>query len=410
MSTAPVDVSGGSLRSRDLAGWLATGAVALLVAAFLAATPTWLTTMRTATDARPILLAAAAVSTGAVVIAHRWPLPATLVSLLPFLIVPWTTSWVFGWLLGVLGVMVVAAARSWRAALPAWGAAAVIVGAYTSHGYPAALPIGWVTSGGEHGFATLIFLVYLAWHTAALVVAAAVGNGARSRERARRASATERRALEVETVVAERARTARDLHDVVAHHVSLIAVRAESAPYQHPGLDADARAVLAAIATDARTAISELRGALTILRRADTEAHGTAPGPEVERRPQPTLDDVQDLIEQARDAGQRIEVAGTWPPVPAPHGYALYRAVQEGLTNARRHAPGEVVALHREHSGGRVGFTMANPTRRSETASPTGRGLLGMRERVTALEGTMEVDAGAGQFVLHVDVPLEELP
>ena len=118
-------------------------------------------------------------------------------------------------------------------------------------------------------------------------------------------AATERHALEIESLAGERARLARDLHDVVAHHVSLVAVRAESAPFLHPGLNDDARAVLAAIAADAREALTELRQVLVVLQRTSDES---------ERAPQPTACDVDDLVaERGRggSADRRWTACGT---------------------------------------------------------------------------------------------------
>lgn len=390
-------------RRSEVTGWIATGVVAVLVAAFLVATPVWSTSG--IGDPRPLLAAAGVVSTLAVVLARRWPYAATAIAALPFLMVPWTNSFVWGWLLAILAVMVVAAARRWRDAVPAWGLATVVVAVYSSGGNPAILPIGPVTSGGQDGGGLLILVVYLVWYTAALIVAAALGNASRSRDRRLAAEAAEQRAFEKEAVVAERARMARDLHDVVAHHVSLIAVRAESAPYQHPHLDDDVRALLAAVATDARAAIGELRHALTVLRRADGEdTAGQVTDP---RRPQPTLEDVAALVDQARGAGQAVTTTGRWRDVPATSGYVLYRAVQEGLTNARRHAPGSAVELTFEQSPGLVSFVMTNPTPGDAVAGEPGGGLLGMRERVGALGGVVETDDDGGRFTLRVELPEE---
>ena len=209
------------------------------------------------------------------------------------------------------------------------------------------------------------------------------------------AAVAQTHALEVEAITSERARLARDLHDVVAHHVSLVAVRAESAPYQHPEMDEEARAVLAAVAEDARAAMGELRQVLTVLQRSESEP--------VERRPQPGADDVGSLVADAVAAGQRVAEVGDWGEVPAAAGYVLYRAVQEGLTNARRHTPEAAVRLERRSDGRRVGFTMRNPA--TATAGGTGRGLHGMRERVESLGGTMSAARSEGDFVLDVTLP-----
>lgn len=167
----------------------------------------------------------------------------------------------------------------------------------------------------------------------------------------REASTATARASTVETRVSERARLARDLHDVVAHHVSLVAVRAESAPYVHPDLDARAREVPGEIAADARSALAEQRQILAVLHRSESP----------ELAPQPGAGDVDALIADARAAGQTVVDEGGWGSVTEPVRYALYRAAQEALTNARRHAPGAAVSLVRERRGAVVGLRVSNP-------------------------------------------------
>ena len=148
--------------------------------------------------------------------------------------------------------------------------------------------------------------------------------------------AGERRAVENEAAVLdERSRLARDLHDVVAHHVSLIAVRAETAPYTYPDLSTDARLILSEIATDSRTALDELRGVLGILRRSDDAGR---------RTPQPSAIDIGGLVLKAQSTTDVVSASlqGLETVQPTP-GYVAYRVVQEALTNARRHAPGAPV-------------------------------------------------------------------
>lgn len=136
-------------------------------------------------------------------------------------------------------------------------------------------------------------------------------------------------------ILEERARIAREMHDVVAHHMSMIAVRAETAPFRVGDLSGPARAELAGIASSARSALADMRRLLGVL-RADTEAAA--------REPQPGLDDLPDLVAAARKAGVPV----TWSrdgdhDVPQPVGLAAYRIVQEALANAARHAPGAAV-------------------------------------------------------------------
>lgn len=339
----------------------------------------------------PVVAGAAAV---AGVLLGRWnPGWGTVLTLLPFLGLPWLGSWVWGWWLATLAVAALAALDGLgRAVVPTLASVLVVV-AYCGTEVPAQLPIGPVTSGTGTGYETEVLVMYVLAIAAVVGVAAATGSAERSRRREAGARVAERQALEVESLAGERARLARDLHDVVAHHVSLVAVRAESAPFVHPGLGDEAREVLAAIAVDAREALTELRQVLVVLQRT---------GAEGERAPQPTACDVDELVASAVAAGQPVTVTGGWHGVAAGPGYVLYRAVQEGLTNARRHAPGTTTTLHRSQHEGTAQFRLANP---AVAAGPVGRGLIGMRERVEALGGTVTAGLVDGEFVLDVAVP-----
>jgi signal transduction histidine kinase len=196
-------------------------------------------------------------------------------------------------------------------------------------------------------------------------------------------------------VVAERARLARDLHDVVAHHVSLIAVRAETAPYTLHDADPATRGVFSDIAADARLALDELRGVLGILHRADGD----------DRSPQPTLSDVAELVERARRAGGTVTLLGDVDAaVGLGSGYAAYRLVQEALTNARRHAAGAPVTVEVQRHDDLL-VRVSNPL----TAPPSGqagRGLAGMRERVEALGGALTAGAVGNEYVVSARLPL----
>ena len=137
-----------------------------------------------------------------------------------------------------------------------------------------------------------------------------------------------------QTAMEERARIARELHDIVAHHLSVIAVQSETARLTSPRLSADARRRFEAIGATARDALTETRRLLGVLRE-DV-------GGEPDRAPQPGLDQLPDLIDTARDAGAKIRLIMQGKVVPLPVGtdLAAFRIVQEALTNARRHAPG----------------------------------------------------------------------
>jgi signal transduction histidine kinase len=194
------------------------------------------------------------------------------------------------------------------------------------------------------------------------------------------------------------------LHDVVAYHMSLIAVRAESAPFQYPQIGEAARQVLQEISRDARGALDELRQVLVVLQRTERTAGA-------ERAPQPSAADIASLVDEGRAAGQ--EVLFEWfgqAQVPAAQGYVLFRSAQEALTNARRHAPGapaHLVVTVREFT---VRMRASNPTAVQVPSQRAGRGLIGMRERVEALGGTLTASIHEGAFVIVAELPLAAGP
>jgi signal transduction histidine kinase len=142
------------------------------------------------------------------------------------------------------------------------------------------------------------------------------------------------------TARGERARIARELHDVVAHHISMIAVQAETARLATPGMPAAGAQRLLEIGNTARAGLTEMRRLLGVLRE---DAQDADPGqPDADRHPQPGLRQLNELLDEARDAsgtGTRLIVSG--PPASLDPGVELaaYRIIQEALTNVRRHAP-----------------------------------------------------------------------
>ncbi|MDR1799453.1 MAG: histidine kinase [Bifidobacteriaceae bacterium] len=158
-------------------------------------------------------------------------------------------------------------------------------------------------------------------------------------------------------VLAERARIARELHDVVAHHMSMIAIQAEAAPLRVKDLPPEAAQAFNLIRDAAREALAETRGIVGLLR-------GQEPG---EREPAPGLDAIASLVTGAQATGLTVtlEQTGT-PPAepPAAVGLAAYRIVQEALANAARHAPGSPVHVRLDYTSGSVGVTVTNPASR----------------------------------------------
>ncbi|MGC4795476.1 sensor histidine kinase [Micromonospora saelicesensis] len=192
------------------------------------------------------------------------------------------------------------------------------------------------------------------------------------------------REQERRAVLEERTRIAREMHDVVAHHMSLIAVQAETAPYRLTDVPAPAAAEFVAIAASARDALTDMRRLLGVL-RSETSGPQTAP--------QPDLTDLGAMVDAARRAG--LPVTLDVEPVdddrvPAPVGLAAYRIVQEGLANAARHAAGAAVRVTVRTGRSGLGVRVENsPAEVRPTADGgSGHGLTGMRERATSLGGT----------------------
>jgi signal transduction histidine kinase len=246
-----------------------------------------------------------------------------------------------------------------------------------------------------------------AWGAAVLVVAiAALGNIIYRRRHTRELVAEHEELTELErakrAVLEERARIAREMHDVVAHHMSMIAVRAETAPYRVTDLPESAQQELATIATAARAALTDMRRLLGVLRAEDGEAP---------TEPQPGLTDLGDLVETARAAG--VDVTLTTDGLdgaPETVGLAAYRIVQEALANAARHAPGHPVTIDARGFPDRLELAVRN--KRTGPATPGGgHGLIGMRERAALLGGELTAEPDGPEFVVRATLPFgQSLP
>lgn len=241
--------------------------------------------------------------------------------------------------------------------------------------------------------------------TAAVAVGLAVGSQrallATYRERAEQAE-REQRLTASQAVADERVRLARELHDVVAHHVSLLVVQAGAVREVLPA-DHATRPLLDSMIDGGRTAMAELRQMLGPLR-----VEG-AP-----RAPQPGLEEVGDLVAGAAAAGLpvRLEVHGAAGPVPAAASLSAYRIVQEALTNVVRHAPGAPTSVVVEHRPEAVVVLVRNdPSPASAPgrgAAGAGHGLLGMRERAAQAGGALDAGpAAGGGWEVRATLPLE---
>jgi signal transduction histidine kinase len=219
------------------------------------------------------------------------------------------------------------------------------------------------------------------------------------------AAQTERTELERarRAVLEERTRIAREMHDVVAHHMSLIAVQAETAPYRLSDLPESARAEFGSLSEVAREALADMRRLLGVLRQ--DQPAGLAP--------QPRLSDLPALVDAARRAGVSVELSAPPALQQVPSGVAVcaYRIVQESLSNASQHAPGATVAVSVGHDAGAVRLRVANgpgsPAGPSRNEPGSGHGLTGMRERVALLGGSLSAGpAAGGGFVVSAVLPL----
>jgi signal transduction histidine kinase len=221
----------------------------------------------------------------------------------------------------------------------------------------------------------------------------------------------EREAQSKVAVAAERARIARELHDVVAHNVSVMVVQADGAAYVMDAAPDQAKQALETISTTGRQALAEMRRLLGVLRTGDAKESG-------EYVPQPDVQQIEDLVEQVRCAGLTVDFKIEGTPRPLPSGVELtaYRIVQEALTNSRKHGGPEVGASVRlVYFDDGLGLLVEDDGRGAAHemyedggADGRGHGLIGMRERVGMVGGTL--DAGprpGGGFRISALLPLK---
>jgi signal transduction histidine kinase len=207
----------------------------------------------------------------------------------------------------------------------------------------------------------------------------------------------------------ERTRIAREMHDVLAHRLSLVALHAGALEYRDDLDASEVRATAGVVRDNARTALTELREVLGVL-RDPSGSPSAAP-------PQPTLADLPALLDEARALGVEVHAQvhpGTRDDLPRLSATAsrhAYRVVQECLTNARRHAPGMPVEVS---LGGRAGGSLrivvqnplpAAPASGATTPAPPGHGLAGIAERALSVGGTLDVSRRDGQHVVEAVLP-----
>jgi signal transduction histidine kinase len=233
----------------------------------------------------------------------------------------------------------------------------------------------------------------------------------RSRRGSRQQLAVVERRHEGErALLEERQRIARELHDVVAHHMSVIAIQAEAAPYKSADPPPELVESFAEIRASALSGLNELRRVLGVLRSDRTDV-----------APQPGLDDLDELLESARNGGVTVTCGITGTPRPLPEGVDLsaYRIVQEALSNAIRHAPGSAVRVQLFHGEAALvievrnnGCAAAPPESEDQPAQAGlghggGHGIIGMRERATMLGGHLRAGPTADdEFLVTAALPL----
>jgi signal transduction histidine kinase len=209
------------------------------------------------------------------------------------------------------------------------------------------------------------------------------------------------------SLLEERARIARELHDIVAHHMSVIAVRAETAPFRIPGLPEAVKGDMAETSAIAREALTEMRRLLGVLRGADA-------GTGAERAPQPGMDRLDGLVAAVRGAGLAVDlrVDGVQRPLPPSVELSAYRIMQEALSNLLRHAPAARATVEVGYEPSRLWLRVRNdpPTGGGDRPppGPPGHGIIGMRERAAMLGGTLAAGpTPEGGYLVEAVLPLD---
>ena len=325
---------------------------------------------------------------------RRWPFAVTVLTSAATAV---SVSAIGPWIVCQVSL---SARRRWREILPT-AALSVLVGQANIAVQPNQT-VSW--------YVDLLFCVL----AAGVVVAVGLYLGARRdliaslHDRAERAEREQ--ALQVSTARAgERTRIAREMHDVLAHRMSLVAVHAGALAYRTDLSAAETRETAAIILANSQRALADLREILGLLR--DTER-----GIDVtHHRPQPTLSDLDSLLDDERAAGAHVMLRSDLEDLdalPESIGRSAFRIVQEGLTNARKHAPHALVTVELTgHPGNGLDLSVRNPVRvggELDGKDGAGFGLVGLAERAAASHGRLEHGLTRnGDFVLRAWLPWE---
>ena len=379
---------------------------------------------------------AAVLSLTLIALLRRWPVPVAVLLSVLAAVSPVATP------PATLAALVVARWRPRPVALCVAGlgiAAHLIRGAWRP---VAGLPYGW--------WAVLVCVAYAGLVGWGMLIRANQALISSLRDRAERAEADQARRV-AEARAAERARIAREMHDVLAHRLSLLATYAGALAYRPDAPPDQLSRAAEVIRSGAHQALDELREVIGVLR--DDELPGPADGPADALRPLPGVADLPRLVEESRAAGMRIEAGGgAWPddegsspgePVAAPSsslppsgltaglpealGRTVYRVVQEGLTNVRKHAPGAAARITLDGGpGAGLDVTVVNrlapaggvpvpgsgqgpvPGSGTGPVPGSGTGLIGLSERLELAGGSLESGARGGEFLLRARLPWPE--
>lgn len=362
----------------------------------------------------PLVLAffAATASGAALPLCLRAPITATVVQCAASAALAWGSAVDSGgpWPLTLPGIVIVVAQVGLMAVLHDWRIAAF---AWWVTALACILMVALDPGGRTTSRADLTLVAY----TTNSLLALLGGVFYRQRARIRRDLTEARQNVELEqsrrALVEERTRIARELHDVVAHSMSVIHMQATSARYRLPDLDDTTRAEFDEIAAGARSALGEMRQLLGVLR---ADRPGAAGNPVGERAPAPGFAQLPELVGNTHRRGTptTLAVAPDLPTLPETTGTTVYRMVQEALSNAVRHAPGAEVGVTVGHEAGSLVVTVVN----APAPGPTGaaahpdedrprHGLVGMAERAQLLGGTVAHGPQAdGGFRVTARLPL----
>jgi signal transduction histidine kinase len=313
---------------------------------------------------------------------RRWPFQAPLAIVIALGASSVVDGRIFGNelipFLGAMAAVVLFGMRPERAQGLAGLAIAIGVGAVAAHNDP---------QGGAGAFVWVSVVFSVAW-----VVGFAVGGKFREVDEAKERAARAEREREERARLAvsdERTRIARELHDVVGHSVSVMTVQASAARRLLRPDQAKEREALLVVEQTGREALAEMRRMVGVLRRPE-EAPALAP--------QPSLEFLDKLVAQAREAGLPVDLRVEGDPVQLPAGVDLtaYRLVQEGLTNALKHARAQHAEVIVRYSDGHVELTVSDDGHGAGSGDGGGHGLVGMRERVSVYGGELEAGPRAG--------------